>query len=61
MSSRNENRPMTPEQTAQLRELAREAYEFEAYDPALTKAEAQLRIETLRAKLKLQGEPPHPQ
>jgi hypothetical protein len=53
--------PMTPEQAVRLRQLARAAYDFEAFDPRLTYCEAQQRIDTLQAKLKLQGEPPHTQ
>jgi hypothetical protein len=51
--------PMTSEQAAVLKELARDAYDLEAFDPRLTQAEAERRIVTLKAKLKLQDEPPH--
>lgn len=53
--------PMTAEQAAMLKQLAHDAYDFEAYGPHLTRSEAERRILTLRAKLKLQGEPPHTQ
>jgi hypothetical protein len=52
---------MTAEQAALLRQLAFDAYEPEAFSPRLTKAEAQRRIVTLQAKLKLMSEPPHTQ
>jgi hypothetical protein len=52
---------MTAEQAVLLRQLAFDAYEPEAFSPSLTKAEAQLRIVTLQAKLKLMSEPPHTQ
>ncbi len=51
--------PMTTDQAIELKQLAHEAYDLEAFDPQLTQEEAQRRIETLRAKLKLQGGPPH--
>jgi len=50
---------MSAEQAAQLRRLAFDAYEPEAFKPDLTKAEAEQRIEVLRAKMRLIGEPPH--
>ncbi len=50
---------MTIEQAKLLKGLAHEAYELEAFKPNLTQAEAARRIATLRAKIKLQGEPPH--
>ena len=53
--------PMTPEQAAWLRRLAHEAYDLEAFAPHLTQAEAERRIAGLKAKLKLQSEPPHTQ
>ena len=53
------NQPMTPEQAAKLKRLAEDAYELEAFQPNLTRAEADLRIAALAAKLKLLGEPPH--
>jgi Protein of unknown function (DUF3072) len=51
--------PMTVEQAATLKRLAQAAYELEAFKPNLTRAEAELRIAALAAKLKLLGEPPH--
>jgi hypothetical protein len=51
--------PMTPAQAARLRVLSEEAFEPEAFSSRLTRAEADLRIETLSAKLKLQDGPPH--
>jgi hypothetical protein len=53
--------PMTTEQAELLRELAQEAYDFEAFSPHLTRTEADRRIAGLRAKIELQGEPPHTQ
>jgi hypothetical protein len=50
--------PMTAEQAATLKRLA-QADELEAFQPNLTRAEADLRIAILTAKLKLLGEPPH--
>jgi hypothetical protein len=50
---------MTDKRAVLLRELAIDAYEPEAFRPNLTKAEAELRINVLKAKLKLMGEPPH--
>ena len=52
---------MTAEQAALLRKIAFDAYEPEAFSPNLTKAEAERRIDILKAKLKLMGEPPHTQ
>jgi DUF3072 family protein len=52
---------MTAEQATLLRKLAFDAYEPEAFRPGLTKAEAEQRINTLRAKMKLMSEPPHTQ
>jgi hypothetical protein len=51
--------PMTAEQAATLKRLATAAYELDAYKPNLTRAEADLPIAALAAKLKLLGEPPH--
>ena len=51
--------PMTAEQAASLKLLARDAYEPDAYKPDLTEAEARRRIAVLKAKLKLLDEPPH--
>jgi len=39
--------------------LAEAAYELDAFKPNLTRAEADLRIATLTAKLKLLDGPPH--
>ncbi len=50
---------MTVEQAATLRRLAEAAYELEAFQPNLTRAEADLRIAMLTAKLKLLDGPPH--
>ena len=50
---------MTAEQAAKLQKLAFDAYQPEAFSPNLTQAEAEQRIGTLRAKLKLMDEPPH--
>jgi len=51
--------PMTADQAETLKRLAEAAYEREAFKPNLTRAEADVRIATLTAKLKLLGEPPH--
>ena len=53
------NQPMTTEQAATLKPLAEAAYELDAFKLNLTRAEADLRIAALAAKLKLLGEPPH--
>jgi Protein of unknown function (DUF3072) len=53
------DRPMTAEQAATLKRLAEAAYEPEAFQPNLTRAEADLRIAMLTAKLKLLDGPPH--
>ena len=50
---------MTAEQAATLKRLARDAYELEAFQPNLTRAEADTRIAMLTAKLKLLDGPPH--
>jgi hypothetical protein len=50
---------MTAEQAATLKRLAEAAYELEAFQPNLTRAEADLRIAMLTAKLKLLDGPPH--
>jgi hypothetical protein len=50
---------MTAEQAATLKRLAEAAYELEAFQPNLTRAEADLRIAMLTAKLKLMDGPPH--
>jgi len=54
-----EHAPMTVEQTTLLRQLALEAYELDAFGSHLTQVEANRRIATLAAKLKLLDEPPH--
>lgn len=51
--------PMTGAQASYLRTLAEQARELDAFSPGLSKAEAARRIDALRAKLKLQDEPPH--
>jgi hypothetical protein len=53
------NAPMTAEQAAVLRQLAGDAFELDAFGPHLTQSEAAKRIAALKAKLKLQDEPPH--
>jgi hypothetical protein len=53
--------PMTAEQAALLKQLAHDAFDFEAYASHLSQSEAARRIATLQAKIKLQGEPPHTQ
>jgi hypothetical protein len=55
----NPDAPMTAEQAALLEKIAFDAYEPEAFRPNLTQAEAEQRIDMLKAKLKLMGEPPH--
>jgi hypothetical protein len=50
---------MTAEQAATLKRLAKAAYELDAFKPNLTRAEADLRIAVLTAKLKLLDGPPH--
>jgi hypothetical protein len=50
---------MTAEQAATLKQLARAAYELDAFKPNLTRAEADIRIAMLKAKLKLLDGPPH--
>jgi hypothetical protein len=50
---------MTTEQAATLRGLAEAAYELDAFKPKLSGAEADRRIATLSAKLKLLDGPPH--
>lgn len=54
-----DNRRMTSKQAAKLRKLAEEAYELEAFKPNLTRTEAEIRIASLAAKLKLLDVPPH--
>jgi hypothetical protein len=50
---------MTVDQAAMLKRLAEAAYELDAFQPYLTRAEANLRIAMLTAKLKLLDGPPH--
>jgi len=50
---------MTAEQTVQLKTLASRAYELDAFKPGITRAEAQRRIATLSAKIRLLDAPPH--
>ena len=52
----SDTRPMTPEQAATLKELAKAAYELDAFKPNLRRAEADT---MLKAKLKLLDGPPH--
>ena len=59
LAAMSDTRPMTPEQAATLKELAKAAYELDAFKPNLTRAEADLRIAMLTAKLKLLDGPPH--
>jgi Protein of unknown function (DUF3072) len=54
-----DNEPMTAEQAATLKKLAEAAYELDAFRPNLTRTEADIRIATLTAKLKLLDEPPY--
>jgi hypothetical protein len=51
--------PMTVEQAATLKRLAQATYELDAFKPNLTRAEEDLRIAALAAKLKLLGGPPN--
>jgi len=51
--------PMTKAQAARLKSLSKEAFEPDAFKPELTRAEAELRIKSLSAKLRLLDEPPH--
>ncbi len=52
-------RLMTPEQAATLKRLAQLAYDLQAFKPNLTAVEADRRIASLTAKLKLLDGPPH--
>ena len=45
----SDTRPMTPEQAATLEELAKAAYELDAFKPNLRRAEAEVRIAMLTA------------
>jgi hypothetical protein len=51
--------PMTGAQASYLKTLSEEAREPQAFKSNLTKAEASRRIDALKAKLRLQDEPPH--
>jgi hypothetical protein len=55
----DDTQPMTREQAATLKHLTQAAYELDAFKPNLTRAEADLRIAALAAKLKLLDGPPH--
>jgi hypothetical protein len=55
----DDTQPMTGEQATMLKRLTQAAYELDAFKPNLTRAEADLRIATLTAKLKLLDGPPH--
>jgi hypothetical protein len=50
---------MTAEQAETLKRLAKAAYDLQAFRPDLTRAEADQRIAMLKAKLKLESQPPH--
>ena len=54
-----DDRPMTAAQEATLQTLAHVAYELDAFDPNLTRTEADTRIAMLTAKLERLCEPPH--
>jgi len=58
MDAMTANQPMTAEQAATLKRLAEATYELDAFKPNLTRAEADLRIAMLTAKLKLLCGPP---
>jgi Protein of unknown function (DUF3072) len=51
--------PMTGAQASDLKTLSEQAREPEAFKTKLSKAEASRRIDALKAKLRLQDEPPH--
>jgi hypothetical protein len=53
------DKQMTRAQASELKCLAEKAFEPEAYRTTLSQAEAALRIEALKAKLRLQDGPPH--
>jgi hypothetical protein len=50
---------MAAAQAVELKGLAAETLEPDAFDPSLTAAEAAERIKALKAKLRLMSEPPH--
>jgi len=52
---------MKSDQAIQLRQLAFDAYEPDAFRLNLTRAEAERRITALQAKLRLMDDPPHVQ
>ena len=52
---------MTSDQAIQLRQLAFDAYEPDAFRPNLTRTEGERRIAALQAKLRLMDDPPHVQ
>ncbi len=51
--------PMTADQAKLLKDLARNSFELDAFDPNLTRADVEWRIAALKAKLTLLDEPPH--
>jgi hypothetical protein len=55
----SQTEPMTEAQAGELKRLAQDALEPEAFDASLTQAQAARRIDALRAKLALQDGPPH--
>ena len=59
LTAMSDTRPMTPEQAETLKQLAKAAYELDAFKPNLTRTEADIRIAALKAKLKLLNGPPH--
>ncbi len=59
MSDPDPQGPMTPAQASDLKRLSEDAREPEAFRAKLTEAEAAVRIEALKAKLRLQDGPPH--
>ena len=58
-AERDGEETMTDAQASTLKKLAEDAFEPEAFNQRLTRAEAPLRIAALTAKLRLQAEPPH--
>jgi hypothetical protein len=50
---------MTAAQATVLKKLAEAAYDLDAYKTSLTRAQAEIRIAMLTAKLKLLDGPPH--
>jgi hypothetical protein len=53
--------PITGAQASYLKTLSEQAFEPQAYDETITKAEASKRIDALKAKLRLLDGPPHTQ